>query len=264
MRLAVATAAPEPEAASGGAFATAVAVCRAVCFYVWTLALSVPLFMLMLAMYPFVARFDGIRRKALHWVNIVWANLSTWPFYRVTIEGEENLPDDATPAVYVANHASNLDIFTLFSLWRGFKFVSKTSVFMIPIVGWSMFLTGHVPLKRTDARSMKEMLLTCRYMLREGASVLLFPEGTRTKDGKMHGFKKGAFSLAAKAKVPIVPITLVGTGDLMPNGNAGQLRSGNIRIVVHPQLTGKDAGELSDKARAAIGGPLGPDGVADA
>lgn len=237
-------------------------VFRAFAFYVWTLALSVPLFLVMLVITPVVWRVDGVRRKALHWVNMVWANLSTWPFYRVNVEGERNLPPEGSPAVYVANHASYLDIFTLFSLWRGFKFVSKTSNFMIPIVGWSMFLTGHVPLKRTDARSMKEMLLTCRYMLREGAPVLIFPEGTRTSDGRMHAFKKGAFSVAAKAKVPVVPITLIGTGELMPNGSEGTLKFGEVRVIVHPPIEGKDADELAKQARAAIAAPLDPERVA--
>jgi 1-acyl-sn-glycerol-3-phosphate acyltransferase len=69
------------------------------------------------------------------------------------VKGRENLPSPETAVVYVANHQSYLDIFSLFRLYRPFKFVSKQSIFYIPIVGWSMFMTGHVGLKRTDRRS---------------------------------------------------------------------------------------------------------------
>lgn len=67
---------------------------------------------------------------------------------------------------------------------RQFKFISKTSNFLIPIIGWSMFLTGHVPIQRMDVRSQMQCLQTCSALLKEGCSVLFFPEGTRSKDGK--------------------------------------------------------------------------------
>lgn len=123
-----------------------------------------------------------------------------------------NIPPVEQPAVYVANHLSFLDIFSLFHLARPFKFISKTSNFFIPIIGWSMFLTGHIMINRTDKKSQIACLKQCGVVLSEGASVLFFPEGTRSDDGRMHGFKKGAFSVAAKAKVPVVPVTLVNTG----------------------------------------------------
>ena len=92
--------------------------------------------------------------------------------------------------------------------------------------------------------------------------MLIFPEGTRTSDGRMHAFKKGAFSVAAKAKVPVVPITLIGTGELMPNGSEGTLKFGEVRVIVHPPIEGKDADELAKQARAAIAAPLDPERVA--
>lgn len=129
-----------------------------------------------------------------------------------------NIPPVEQPAVYVANHLSFLDIFSLFHLARPFKFISKTSNFFIPIIGWSMFLTGHIMINRTDKKSQIACLKQCGVVLAEGASVLFFPEGTRSDDGRMHGFKKGAFSVAAKAKVPVVPVTLVNTGTIGHGG----------------------------------------------
>ena len=107
-----------------------------------TFALAVPLFVTMLLLAPLVALFDPKRRRAQHFVNDWWAKASTAPFYRVRIVGKEKLPKFNEPAVYVANHQSFLDIYTLFWLGRPFKFISKTSNFLIPIIGWSMFLTG--------------------------------------------------------------------------------------------------------------------------
>jgi 1-acyl-sn-glycerol-3-phosphate acyltransferase len=132
------------------------------------------------------------------------------------------------------------DIFSLFHLNRPFKFISKKSIFYIPIVGWSMFMTGHVMLNRMDRRSQLDCLKQCRELLEkvgvharavhpawhaqpechpcgcsvssQGAPVLFFPEGTRSKDCVMKGFKKGAFSVAVKAGVDVVPITVLGTG----------------------------------------------------
>lgn len=137
---------------------------------------------------------------------------------------------------------------------------------MIPIVGWSMFLTGHVMLNRVDRRSQLKCLQTCIELLGKGASVLFFPEGTRSKDKVMGGFKKGAFSVAVKAKAPVVPITLVGTGDVMPNGAEGQMYPGRVTIVVHPpiQTAGADADAVCDAARHAVASALPPELVGDA
>ena len=107
----------------------------------------------MLLIQPFVLVFDKHRRKAQHFINKLWANLTIFFFYKAEIEGLENLPGPDEPAVYVSNHQSFLDIYSLFLLGRPFKFISKTSNFLIPIIGWSMYLTGHVPLRRMDTKS---------------------------------------------------------------------------------------------------------------
>lgn len=215
----------------------------------------------MLLLAPVVALFDPKRRRAQHFVNDWWAKASTAPFYRVRIVGAEKLPEASEPAVYVANHQSFLDIYTLFWLGRPFKFISKTSNFLIPIIGWSMFLTGHIRLNRVDRRSQLACLSECRDLLAAGAPVLFFPEGTRSKDGTMAEFKKGAFSVAAKAGVPVVPVSLVGTGALMPNGQEGRLYGGPfggaVTVVVHDQIPpSKDADAMMEAARSAIAGSL--------
>ncbi|KAG2434449.1 hypothetical protein HYH02_012279 [Chlamydomonas schloesseri] len=238
---------------------------RAIMFFAWSFLLSLPLFVTMMVMAPLVLAFDKYRRLAQHFVNNLWACASTAPFYKVTIIGRENLPPPDKPVVYVANHQSFLDIYSLFHLQRPFKFISKTSNFLIPIIGWSMFLTGHVMINRVDRRSQLKCLQQCRDLLAEGAPVLFFPEGTRSLDCKMAGFKKGAFSVAAKAGVEVVPITLLGTGALMPSGKESQLRPGQVTIVVHKPLpASKDADKLCDAARVAVASSLPPELVGSA
>ncbi|KXZ44091.1 hypothetical protein GPECTOR_74g705 [Gonium pectorale] len=255
-RFAAIHAAPEPN--------VLLAKIRAILFFAWSFLLSLPLFVTMLVMAPFVTTFDKHRRLAQHFVNNIWACVSTSLFYRVTVEGRENLPPSDKPVVYVANHQSFLDIYSLFHLQRPFKFISKTSNFLIPIIGWSMFLTGHVMINRIDTRSQLKCLQQCRELLQQGAPVLFFPEGTRSLDCKLAGFKKGAFSVAAKTGVDVVPVTLIGTGALMPSGKESQLRPGEVRIVVHPPINGRNADKLSEQARAAIASALPPELVGSA
>lgn len=248
---------PVGPATAHSSLATALAHIKGFLFYSATFTLALPLFVTMCVLAPAVALLDPIRRRAQHTVNNVWAKVSTRIFYKVRIVGAENLPPADAPAVYVANHQSFLDIYTLFWLNRPFKFISKTSNFLIPIIGWSMFLTGHVRLNRVGRRSQLKCLGECASLLAVGAPVLFFPEGTRSRDGELGEFKKGAFSVAAKARVPVVPVSLVGTGALMPNGREGCMFPGSVTVVVHPPLPpSKDADALMTAARAAIAGPL--------
>lgn len=292
---------------------------RAFCFYITTYIVAVPLFFIMLFVQPFVLMFDKHKRKAQHFINKIWANLTILLFYKAEIEGLENLPGPDDAAVYVSNHQSFLDIYTLFLLGRPFKFISKTSNFLIPIIGWSMYLTGHVPLRRMDTKSQmvsllilgvlslgqglleyysllpsllfgtQECLRHCQKLIKQGVPVFFFPEGTRSRDGKMAKFKvlflslyyledpftvaclflsfyslrlmmqfgvmmeqRGAFTIAAKAQVPVVPISLIGTGKLMPNGLEGTLRPGTVKVIIHPPLHGNNPDELSERSRDVI------------
>lgn len=243
-------------------FPSWIAAVRGICFYLTTFAFATPLFLVMLAVYPFVMVLDKYRRRGEHVVNNIWAKLTTLFYYPVKISGLENLPPSNQPAVFISNHQSFLDIYTLFHLNRDFKFISKTSNFLIPIIGWSMFLTGHVMINRIDRRSQLECLKACGQLLKNGASVLFFPEGTRSKDGKMHAFKKGAFSVAAKAKVPVVPITLLGTGDLMPNSKEYLLYPGKVEVIIHPAVAPSDADTMMTSAYKAVASSLDPSKIA--
>ncbi|XP_038723350.1 1-acyl-sn-glycerol-3-phosphate acyltransferase LPAT1, chloroplastic isoform X3 [Tripterygium wilfordii] len=167
-------------------------------------------------------------------------------------EGLENLPPPDTSAVYVSNHQSFLDIYTLLILGRSFKFISKTSIFLFPIIGWAMFMLGTIPLKRMNSKSQLDCLKRCMDLIKKGSSVFFFPEGTRSKDGKLGAFKKGAFSVAAKTGVPIVPMTLIGTGKIMPTGMESIVNQGSVKVVIHKPIQGRDPAALCNEARNVI------------
>lgn len=240
---------PFPEASFG-------AKARGVCFYAVTAIVAIFIIVLMVVSHPFVLLFDRYRRRAHYLLAKIWATLTIIPFLKVEFEGLEHLPRPDTPAVYVSNHQSFLDIYTLLTLGRSFKFISKTSIFLYPVIGWAMYLMGVIPLKRMDSRSQLDCLKRCMDLIQRGASVFFFPEGTRSKDGKLGAFKKGAFSVAAKTQVPVVPMTIIGTGSIMPAGKEGLLNSGSVKVVIHPCLIGNDAQVLCDQARNAIADSL--------
>lgn len=133
---------------------------RGICFYAVTAFVAIFSFVLMLIAHPFVLLLDQYRRKAQHFIAKIWAILTVSPFFKIKVEGLENLPPPDTPAVYVSNHQSFLDIYTLLTLGRPFKFISKTSIFLFPIIGWAMFLLGVIPLKRMDSRSQLVILFS--------------------------------------------------------------------------------------------------------
>ncbi|XP_027934162.1 1-acyl-sn-glycerol-3-phosphate acyltransferase 1, chloroplastic-like isoform X1 [Vigna unguiculata] len=229
---------------------------RGACFYAVTAFSAIFLFVLMMVGHPLVLLFDRYRRKFHHFIAKVWATLTVAPFFKIEFEGMENLPPPDTPAVYVSNHQSFLDIYTLLTLGRSFKFISKTGIFLFPIIGWAMFFLGVIPLKRMDSRSQLDCLKRCMDLIKKGASVFFFPEGTRSKDGKLGTFKKGAFSVAAKTNAPLVPITLIGTGQIMPAGKEGILNIGSVKVVIHKPIFGKESDVLCKEARMAIASVL--------
>jgi len=229
------------------------------CFGAVTLALSVPLLAVMLLISPLVYVLDRDQRRAHHALSRVWAKWSTWLFYKTTVSGageeESRLLGGslAFPPVVVANHQSYLDVYALLHLRCPFKFVSKQSIFFVPLIGPAMFLTGHVMLRRRDktGRSQAAMMTRCRTLLTRGVPVCIFPEGTRSSTGCVGGFKLGAFKLACDTGAPVVPVTICGTR----RGLLGAVSSGvvvTVHPLIRPEMCGSDPAELARLARAAV------------
>ena len=162
--------------------------------------------------YPFDRRL-----RLLHLFTCFWASFYTWtmPAWRIRVEGRENVRKDATYMI-ASNHQSQLDILVAFRLFFHYKWVSKTEIFSVPLIGWNMTLNRYVKLKRGDKESIAQMLRECEMHLDEGSSIFMFPEGTRSPDGKVKDFKLGAFEMALKKKVPILPIVISGTNKALP------------------------------------------------
>lgn len=185
-------------------------------FWAFIVGSSLLLFPVALLIWALTAPFDR-RLVAQHRFTCFWASLYTWlnPGWRVTIEGRERIRPEAT-YVMVANHQSLLDILVLFRLFTHFKWVSKAELFRIPCVGWNMALNRYIRLRRGDPDSIARMLRDAEHTLAEGSSLMIFPEGTRSADGHLKAFKHGAFTLALRAQVPILPIVIEGTAHALP------------------------------------------------
>ena len=185
-------------------------------FWAFLVASSVALFPFAVAIWALTSVFDR-RLVVLHQFTCFWASLYTWvnPLWPVRIEGREKIDPRAT-YVMVANHLSLLDILVLFRLFRHFKWVSKIENFRIPFIGWNMSLNRYIKLRRGDKDSIREMMEACEKTLLSGSSIMMFPEGTRSKTGVLQPFKTGAFELALRTGLPLLPIVLAGTSDALP------------------------------------------------
>jgi len=137
------------------------------------------------------------------------------PFWKVIVSGD--LPDNPRkPYVVVSNHQSAADIPFLSHLPWEMKWMAKRELFRIPFTGWMLRLVGDIPVDRKNPRSAVTALRRAHWYLQHGCSVMVFPEGTRSPDGEVHDFARGAFQLAVDAGVPILPIAIDGSFDCLP------------------------------------------------
>lgn len=185
-------------------------------FWIFLVISSLLLFPIALLIWALTVLWDK-RLVVLHQFTCVWASLYTWlnPVWRVTIVGREKIKSN-TAYVMVANHQSLLDILVLFRLFVHFKWVSKIENFRVICIGWNMSLNRYIKLRRGDKESVEQMMAACEQTLGEGSSIMMFPEGTRSADGRLKPFKHGAFTLAQRMRVPILPIVVEGTAAALP------------------------------------------------
>ena len=168
-----------------------------------------------------------------------------------------SLPDDMRrPYVAVANHESFVDILLISHLPTEFKWLSKAEIMRIPVLGWMMRLARDIPLERGDTTSGRAALDQARERLATNVSVMIFPEGTRSKTGEMRKFRAGAFKLAIEGQHPILPIAVHGTRDCLRKNDwrLGRARA-EVRVlepISTEGLTIDDLSALRDRVRAAI------------
>ena len=194
-----------------------------------------------------------------YWLHArTWARISLFlAGARVSLRGVENLPSG--PVIFMSNHQSNFDILSFFAVMPcQLYWIAKKELFDIPVFGNSMRRAGYIPLDRSDGRKALKSMDEAAALIRSGRSVVMFPEGTRSEDFKLLPFKRGGFLLAMRAGVPVVPVTVDGSGRVNP-ANRTFIRGGNITITLHQPLTPSQLSsravaeaELMDRVRSAI------------
>lgn len=157
----------------------------------------------------------------------------------------------------MVNHQGAYDIFALLAyLPVDFKWLAKEELFKIPIFGWAMGAAGYISIDRKGKKKALQSIERAVAKIRDGASVLVFPEGTRSPDGRIHPFKKGGFTLAIKAGVPIVPIAIRGSREVLPRSSL-IVKPGKIEIIVGKLIrtddrSVADRADLMEEVREAI------------
>lgn len=181
----------------------------------------------------------------------------------VRFEGVENLNAEAGhagPFLFMANHASALDILCIApALPDNNRWLAKQSLKWIPFFGWAMVATGGcVFIDRGDHEKARASLRSAAERIQRGLCVVVFPEGARSRNGTLMDFKKGPFHLASAARVPIIPVAILGTASLLPPGSWG-IRSGDVVVRFGTPIAfreGEAALEISARVRAALDGML--------
>jgi len=225
------------------------------CLVVFTVVLGVCAFLTFL--------FDR-RGNVIH----LYARLWGWLILvangiKVRVRGFEHI-DPTRPSLYMCNHQGTFDIFTLLAhLPVQFRWVAKVGLFKIPVLGWAMSTAGYISLDRSNRKRAYRGMKTAAQKIKEGASVVIFPEGSRSYDGTLQPFMNGGFTLAIKSGIPICPIAINGSWAIMPRTTL-RIKKGTIRIVIEQPietsiLTMKDRKrlkqELEQKIRANLSSP---------
>lgn len=179
------------------------------------------------------------------------------PLWKFTTSGLR-IRDPRRPYVAVSNHESMADIFLISHLPWEMKWLSKASVFSLPVMGWMMRMAGDIAVRRGERASRAEALEQCRDRLRKGVSVMIFPEGTRSRTRELLPFKDGAFRLAIETSCPILPLVVAGTRGALPKGSLliGRARA-EVRVldpISTEGLAPEDAPALRERVRSLIQG----------
>jgi 1-acyl-sn-glycerol-3-phosphate acyltransferase len=168
----------------------------------------------------------------VHRIANLWARMLLWlTSTRVDVIGRENVRI-GKPHIFMANHQSDFDILIVLAHIPGqFRWIAKKELFKIPIFGKAMRNAGYIEIDRQNHEKALKSLDEAARKIREGKSVVTFPEGTRSKDGTVRPFKQGMFHLAIESGVPIIPISIIGANEIMPKRSLN-VKPGRITMVI--------------------------------
>jgi 1-acyl-sn-glycerol-3-phosphate acyltransferase len=225
-------------------------------FVIALIGISLPIQAVIFAV---TAPFDPSRLAAgryLRWVGRRIADC--YPPWKLRVEGR--WPEAGGAYVVVSNHQSILDILLMSRMPREMKWIAKEELFRVPWIGWMLRMSGDIAIRRGEKESGLEALGRARDHLARGVPVMVFPEGTRSRDGRLLAFKSGAFRLAIEAGVPILPVAVNGTGAGMPKGGPWVRPCEAFARILEPIPTAglkpEDAVRLKETVRRRIAAEL--------
>jgi len=226
---------------------------------IWTWALIGVLIVVWLPLLAVVRWFDRdpARYRTGRWFRrLGMAMTRINPAWRIEISGE-TLDDPRHPYVVVSNHQSNADIPIISCLPWEMKWVAKAELFTVPFVGRMMRLAEDIPVDRESRTSGARVLIKAQHYLKHKCSVMFFPEGTRSRDGRVYAFTDGAFHLAIKAQVPVLPLALDGTQEALPKHSWKFGKAHAVKLKVLPPvptvgLAKADVTRLREQVRGEI------------
>ena len=179
--------------------------------------------------------------RVVYYLGHLWSRSILWiAGTRIIIEGLSNI-DTEKQYVFIGNHQSHFDVLVVFSrIPLIMRFLTKKELFRIPVFGWALSATGMIKIDRADhEESVKSMNEALEVIRKNRVSLVVFPEGTRSSDGKMGQFKKGGFIMAIKGKIPVVPISISGSRFILPK-HSMRLKAGTIKMVIGKPIDTSD------------------------
>lgn len=195
-------------------------------------------------------RADGVHKSAV-WGALLGAKIAG---AKIEVRGRENIKPGQN-YIFMSNHVSNMDPPIVIALIPGRTSVLvKKELFRIPLLGTAMKLDGLVPVDRTNRESAIASIREASAAMRSGLHMMVFPEGTRSSDGRMHAMKKGPFYLAEDSGFPVIPVTIAGTYEIWPK-HRFKMTPGPVTLTFHPPITFAEAGSreaLMSVVKAAI------------
>lgn len=232
---------------------------RLILYRIYLIVIALPVLLVATAITAIlvtVFSFMGMGRWAGNRLPVYWARLfCIITMVRVTVTGREHIKN-ATSYVFVCNHQGAYDIFAIYGyLNYPFRWMMKKSLEKIPLVGYSCAVSGHIMVDNSSPAATRHTMQEAEKRLQGGMSLVVFPEGARTWNGKMKPFKRGAYSLAMEFNLPVVPITIDGAFDVMPRYSRLP-HWGHIKLTIHRPIEASDDGHnlktLMEESYSAI------------
>jgi len=236
-------------------------------FFLYFWLIVAPLFVLatiLTALTTIVGCMLGGEQFFSFYPGMLWSKIACWlVFCPIKVRGRENLVKGQS-YVFVSNHQSAFDIFLIYGyLGVPIKWMMKVGLLKIPLVGAACRSAGFIFVDNSTPQAAKRSIAEAKRRLKDGASIIAFPEGSRSKNGKIGRFRKGAFQVAIEQHLPIVPVTLNGPYHVMPSGTFN-IYPHRMEMIIHPSvfpdestITGmKDLQHIADEVKAVIASAL--------